>query len=261
MYVAMLVLLCACGGGTTTGEDTAGDAAGGPPKQHAAQTDEQDLADGIGERQEPPGATGSEDDQPGRADAEVEAPSLQAYLDADTRHGFMTLTTTYEDDDLARSQTGELWLDGDRFRYDLYEDDQLLRSILSPDGELAYFVEHAEQRSMPSNATVESYLRRFLPPPVAAEPDGIDEETGLQRLRYVVQETYHLEGAPNPWHAEDLVFLLDDDGRVRGIVSQGWVPRDDGSRSTTVTTRLEFSSLKVQEALDPALFELAYPVG
>jgi hypothetical protein len=247
LLVGSLVVVVACGGGV--GSEEAADVAGGPPKDQPAPPVEP--------------ATSEEPDDPGEeaaASAVIEGPTLQEYLDADTRHGFFTLTTTYEEDDRVLVQTGEVWLAGDRFRYDLYEDEVFIRSIQTPDGELAYFVNEAEQRSVPSNSTVENYLRRFLPPPVEAVDDGVDEETGAQRRRYPIQETYRLEGSPNPWHAEDLVFLLEDD-RVIGLVSTGWVPRDDGSRGQIVTNRMLFRSLKVQEEIDPGLFELAYPIG
>ena len=95
----------------------------------------------------------------GEGGAEITAPSLEQFLDADAKSGsYATHTEWFGGDSF--DQTGEFWVDGRLFRYDIYEDGTLVRSVMSPDGETAYFVYHDGQVCEPSVASVDYYLGR-----------------------------------------------------------------------------------------------------
>jgi hypothetical protein len=208
----------------------------------------------------PKASTSSEPTPPPPSQADkAEKDVLEEFLVADTKQGDFDQTTTYADGSQL-VQSGTLWLDGDLFRYDLYQDGELLRSIMTPDGETAYFAQHDEQISEPSVASVEHYLRQFNAPPVESVEDGRDAETGALRIMYVVQETANMSGSSNPWYTEDVVFLVKD-GSVIGIISRGAVPEDDGSIEDLQETRRIFSDLRAGVEIDPATFELPYPIS
>ncbi|MDY0340435.1 MAG: hypothetical protein RBS17_04405 [Coriobacteriia bacterium] len=188
----------------------------------------------------------------------VMSPTLEQFLDASKKTGEFSLFgtmpngTTYD-------YTGEFWVDGDLFRFDLYEDDELVRSIMSPDGSTAYFVQYAEEISQPSVASVARYLEEFDEPGESAAEDGIDEETGATRVVYTLQRADTMEGAANPWYVEDITYLVLDD-TVIGVISRGAAPEEDGSVGELEVSRRLFSNVEVGADIDPALFELPFPV-
>ncbi|MBN2823175.1 MAG: hypothetical protein JXR33_08305 [Coriobacteriia bacterium] len=185
-------------------------------------------------------------------------PTLDEWARADTRTGTFELTTTFADGRVL-VQTGEFWLAGDLIRYDLYEDGELIRSIQTPDGVNAYFVQHADQICEPSVADASYYLRNFSVPSKAAVEDGIDEETGAIRMKYVVQETYAVAGSSNGWYTEDTTYLLTD-GQVTGIVTRGCVPEDDGSIGDLQVSRRILTSVEVGGEVPEGTFDLPYPI-
>lgn len=221
------------------------------------------IVDGADEAIEPDGEFAAEDapqaDEPVAPGGGIDDPTLDEYVAADTQYGTFEMTTLDADGQVQYEQRGELWVDGGRFRYDLYDDGRLLRTIMTPDGQDVYFVDHDALEATPAVAVVESYLRRFRPPPVDAVEDGVDEATGAVRMRYPVQETYRVEGATNAWYAEDVTFLVAD-GVVIGIVSRGAAPGADDAPPPLRTVRMLFASLKVGAPTPPGTFDLVYPV-
>ena len=192
------------------------------------------------------------------APAATTDPTLDEWARADTRSGEFELTTIYADG-RTLFQTGEFWLEGNLVRYDLYEDGELLRSIQTPDGVNAYFVQHAEKICQPSVADGPYYLRSFTVPSKAAVEDGTDEETGATRMKYVVQETYDIAGSSKGWYSESITYLLED-GKVIGIITRGCVPEDDGSIGDLQVSRRIFTSVEVGGDVPEGTFELPYPI-
>jgi len=172
-------------------------------------------------------SSGSSDESVDKGDDKVLSPTLEEFLDASKKTGDFSLLTTMPNGTIY-DQTGEFWVDGDLFRFDLYQDGELLRSIMSPDGVTAYFVQYAEEVSQPSVASVERYLEEFGEPDESAVEDGIDEETGATRITYAVKEMSEMAGASNAWYREDITYLVKDDV-VIGVIVRGAVPEDDGS--------------------------------
>lgn len=156
-------------------------------------------------------------------------------------------------------QSGGFWVDGRMFRYDLYEGDTLIRSIASPDGVTAYFVEHDGEYCEPAVASVDFYLREFNKPPVDSVEDGTDEESGATRVKYVVQETENLEGSANPWYQEDITYLAKK-GAVIGVITRGAVPEDDGSIGELDVSRRMFSNVRINVEVPADTFVLPYPI-
>lgn len=187
-----------------------------------------------------------------------DSPTLEEWARADTRTGTFELTTIYQDG-RELFQTGEFWLKGNLVRYDLYQDGELLRSIQTPDGQNAYFVQHGEQICEPAVADAPYYLRAFSVPSKQAVEDGTDEETGAVRMKFVVQETYAIAGSSNGWYSEDMTYLLVD-GEVVGIITRGCVPEDDGSIGDLQTTRRIFTHVEVGGDVPEGTFELPYPI-
>lgn len=185
-------------------------------------------------------------------------PTLDEWARSDTKTGKFNLSTVYADGQ-SLSQTGEFWLEGNKVRYDLYENGTLIRSIISPDGVDAFFAQHAEKICEPSVADGPYYLRQFSVPSKAAVEDGIDDETGATRMKYVQQETYAIEGSANGWYSEDITYLLTD-GKVVGIITRGCVPEDDGSIGDLQTSRRIFTTVEVGGAIPEGTFDLPYPV-
>lgn len=185
-------------------------------------------------------------------------PSLDEYLEADTKTGEYTLHTTFANG-TELEQSGEFWMDGRLFRYDLYQDGEFIRSILTPDGETAYFAQHPDEICQPSVAPVDHYLTELTRPDVPGVEDGIDEETGATRITYAVKEMSEMAGASNAWYREDITYLVKDDV-VIGVIVRGAVPEDDGSIGTLQVTRRMFSNVEVGVPIRDDLFVLPYPV-
>ncbi len=186
------------------------------------------------------------------------APSLEEFLDADAKTGEYTASTTYPDGEVWET-AGVFWVDGDLFRYDLVEDGDLLRSIMTPDGETAYFCEVADQVSTPSVAGVDFYLAEYSRPGDDSREDGIDEESGATRVVYEMRKTFSVPGSSNSWYVEDITYLVEDDVVV-GLITRGCVPEDDGSIGPLDTTRKMFSNVKVGVPIPAETFELPYPI-
>lgn len=186
------------------------------------------------------------------------APSLDTFLDADAKTGeYSTHTEWYGGE--TYDQTGEFWVDGRLFRYDIYENGELVRSVMSPDGQTAYFVHHAEQECEPAVASVDYYLRRYFRPEGAGVEDGIDEDTGATRVVYSVKSTDDMAGAANAWYSEDVTYLVKDDV-VIGVITRGAVPEDDGSIEGLDVNREIWSNVKAGVKIPSDTFELPYPV-
>lgn len=193
-----------------------------------------------------------------KGDTKSLSPSLEEFLDASKKTGDFSLFTEMSNGTVY-DQTGEFWVDGDRFRFDLYQDGELLRSIVSPDGLTAYFVQYADEVSQPSVASVERYLQEFGEPDESAVEDGVDEETGATRVVYTLQRVDSIEGAANAWYVEDITYLVLDD-TVIGVISRGAAPEDDGSIGDLQVSRRMFSNVEIGADIDPTLFELPFPV-
>lgn len=190
--------------------------------------------------------------------SEVSAPSLDEFLDADTKTGSYETHTEWFGGK-SYDQTGEFWVDGRLFRYDIYEDGVLVRSVVSPDGETAYFVSHEEQACEPSVASVDYYLMRYTMPDGDGAEDGVDDETGATRIVYAVQKTDDMAGAANPWYSEDVTYLVKDDV-VIGVITRGAVPEDDGSIEGLDVNRELWSDVKAGVPIPADTFELPYPI-
>jgi len=188
----------------------------------------------------------------------IEAPSLEQFLDADSKTGEYTSSTTYDDGEVWEA-SGEFWVDGDLFRYDLYGDGELLRSIMTPDGQTAYFCEVADQVSTPAVAGVDYYLAEYSSPGENGREDGIDEQTGATRVVYEMKRTFEVPGSANAWYVEDITYLVDDDV-VIGLISRGTVPEDDGTIGPLDVTRKMYSNVKAGVKIPPETFELPYPI-
>jgi hypothetical protein len=185
-------------------------------------------------------------------------PTLEEWARSDTKTGTFELETVYPGGS-SLNQTGEFWLEGTKVRYDLYEDGKLIRSIITPDGVDAFFAQHDKKICEPSVADGPYYLRQFSVPSKAAIEDGIDEQTGATRMKYVQQETYSIEGSANGWYSEDITYLLED-GTVIGIVTRGCVPESDGTIGDLQTSRRIFTGLEVGGDIPSGTFDLPYPV-
>lgn len=200
----------------------------------------------------------SQDSTGSEGGAEITAPSLEQFLDADAKTGsYATHTEWFEGDSF--DQTGEFWVDGRLFRYDIYEEGTLVRSVISPDGETAYFVYHDDQHCEPSVASVDYYLTRYTMPDGEGVEDGTDEETGATRIVYTVQKTDDMKGAANPWYSEDVTYLVKDDV-VIGVITRGAVPEDDGSIEGLDVNREIWSDVNVGSPIPADTFELPYAI-
>lgn len=186
-----------------------------------------------------------------------EKPTLEEFLDADSKTGEFTVVRTNEDGTVTE-MNGEFWVDGRLFRYSLYQDGKLVRDIMSPDGKTAYFVEHEGKYCEPSVASVDRYLLEFADPGAEAVEDGVDEQTGAKRIVYPVKALDDLTGADNAWYTEDVTYLVKDDA-VIGVITRGDTPNQDGTYDLDEARRL-FSNLKVGERIPPETFELPYPI-
>lgn len=201
----------------------------------------------------------SDSDSPGENRGNVGgAPDLETFLDSDTKTGeYSTHTEWFEGEEY--DQTGEFWVDGRLFRYDIYEEGTLVRSVISPDGETAYFVNHEKQVCEPSVASVDYYLSRYFRPDGEGAEDGVDEETGATRVVYNVRKTDTMPGSANPWYSEDITYLVKGD-EVVGVITRGAVPADDGSIPGLDVNREIWSNVKVGTKIPADTFELPYPV-
>lgn len=201
----------------------------------------------------------SESDSPGESRGSVGGtPDLETFLDSDTKTGeYSTHTQWFEGDEL--DQSGEFWVDGRLFRYDIYEEGTLVRSVMSPDGETAYFVYHEEQICEPSVASVDYYLSRYSRPDGEGTEDGVDEETGATRIVYSVKKTDTMAGSANSWYSEDITYLVKGD-EVVGVITRGAAPNDDGSIPGLDVNREIWSNVKAGTKIPADTFELPYPV-
>lgn len=203
---------------------------------------------------------GGEPSSGGKTDGglEISAPSLAEFLDADSKTGDYETHTDWANGD-SFDQTGQFWVDGRLFRYDIYEAGTLVRSVISPDGKTAYFVHHDEKLCEPSVASVDYYLMRYAMPDGDGTEDGTDEGTGAARVKYVVRKTDDMAGAANPWFSEDVTYLVKDDA-VIGVITRGAVPEDDGTVEALDVSRELWSNVKAGVTIPADTFELPYPV-
>lgn len=192
------------------------------------------------------------------ATVEKEKPSLGEFLDADTKTGEYTVFTEWFEGDTLEL-TGRFWVDGRRFRYDIYDDGALVRSVISPDGETAYFCFHEDEVCEPSVASVDYYLMRYSMPADAGVEDGTDEETGARRVLYPVRKTDDMPGSGNPWYSEDVTYLVLDD-EVIGVITRGASPAEDGSIDGLDKNRELWSNVRTGVAIPADTFELPYPI-
>lgn len=196
--------------------------------------------------------------EPEVAAVEKEKPSLGEFLDADTKTGdYEVHTEWFEGDTL--DLTGQFWVDGRRFRYDIYDDGALVRSVMSPDGETAYFCFHEDEVCEPSVASVDYYLMRYSMPSDAGVEDGTDEESGARRVLYSVRKTDDMPGSGNPWYSEDVTYLVLDD-EVIGVITRGASPAEDGSIDGLDTNRELWSNVRTGVAIPADTFALPYPI-
>jgi hypothetical protein len=200
----------------------------------------------------------SSDTQSDAGDEASAQPVLEEFLDASKKTGDFELSSQTAAGNSSEF-TGQFWVDGRRFRFDLYQGDVLVRSILSPDGEVAYFAQHEEKVCEPSVAGVDHYLIEFERPEGEGADGGIDEETGAQRLVYLVQQTDRIAGSTNPWYTEDIAYLVKD-GSVIGVIKRGTVPQDNGSLGEFDTFRRMVSNVRLGADIPADTFELPYPV-
>lgn len=192
------------------------------------------------------------------ASAEKGKPTLGEFLDADSKTGEYEIHTEWYEGDTV-DLTGEFWVDGRLFRYDIYEEGTLVRSVVSPDGETAYFCFHETQVCQPSVASVDYYLMRYTMPTGGGAEDGTDDETGATRVVYSVQKTDDMPGSEHPWYSEDVTYLVMDD-EVIGAISRGASPNDDGSIGGLDTNRELWSNVRVGVRIPAETFELPYPI-
>jgi hypothetical protein len=188
----------------------------------------------------------------------VSAPSLAEFLDADSKTGDYETHTDWSNGE-SYDQTGQFWVDGRLFRYDIYEDGTLVRSVISPDGETAYFVFHDEKVCEPAVASVDYYLARYSMPEGEGAEDGLDEDSGATRVVYAVKKTEELPGSANPWYSEDVTYLVKDDV-VIGVITRGAVPEDDGTIGELDVSRELWTNVKAGVTIPAETFELPYPV-
>lgn len=189
--------------------------------------------------------------------AKVE-PSLDEFFDADSITGRFSVVRV-DWDGKVTEMDGELWVDGRKFRYSLYQDGKLVRDITSPDGKTAYFVQHEGKYCEPSVASVDRYLLEFEKPSADAVEDGIDEKTGATRVVYTLKKRDDMKGSDNPWYTEDMTYLVKD-GVVIGTIARGGVPDDDGKTPELDSSRRMFEKLTVGERIPAETFELPYPI-
>lgn len=201
----------------------------------------------------------SDGDSPtARRNAGGAAPDLETFLDSDSKTGeFSTHTEWFDGETL--DMTGEFWVDGRMFRYDIYEEGKLVRSVMSPDGVTAYFAQHDKQICEPAIASVDYYLRRYTRPEGTGVEDGVDDATGATRIVYSIKKTDDMAGSANPWYSEDITYLVKDDV-VIGVVTRGAVPNDDGSIPGLDVNREMWSNVEAGGTIPADTFELPYPV-
>ena len=187
-----------------------------------------------------------------------DAPTLKQFLDADTKTGTYETHTEYRTGDTL-DHHGTFWIDGRMFRYDIYEGETLMRSVMSPDGKTAYFIRHDEEVCEPSVASVDYYLMRYSMPETGGVEDGVDEETGGTRIVYSVKRTEDMPGAANPWYSEDVTYLVLND-EVIGVITRGGVPEDNGSVDGLDVNRELWSDIEIGMSIPADTFELPYPI-
>lgn len=204
------------------------------------------------------GCGGTEESEGTASQSAISEPTLEEYLDSDSKTGKFTLSSVTADGKQTEMQ-GEFWVDGRKFRYSLYEDGKLVRDITSPDGKTAYFVEHEGKYAEPSVASVDRYLLEFSEPSKDSVEDGADEQTGATRIVFAIKRLDEMAGADNAWYTEDVTYLVMD-GKVIGVITRGDTPNDDGSDYDLDTSRRMFSELKVGEKIPAETFELPYPI-
>lgn len=187
----------------------------------------------------------------------VTAPTLEQFFDADAKTSEFTVQTVMSTGESVE-MTGTLWVDGRKFRYDLYDNGKLVRAITSPDGETAYFVQHDEKICEPSVASVDRYLLEFSEPSADAVEDGTDEQTGAKRIRFEVNRMDNVEGSANPWFTKDVVYLVKGE-EVIGVITRGDSTKDPAESELDVSRRM-FSGLKVGVPIPADTFELPYPI-
>lgn len=192
--------------------------------------------------------------------SETTSAPLAKFLDASVKTGKGSVSTTDETGKTWAFKS-EFWVDGRKFRYDLYKDGTLIRSIQSPDGQKAYFVEYADKSVGPAVASVDRYLLEFSKPTEQAVEDGVDPETGATRMVYKVNKLDDISGADNAWLTTEVIYLVKD-GNVVGVITKGDKPDKNGKippGELSVSRRI-FDEVKIGGPVDAKVFELPFPV-
>jgi hypothetical protein len=190
----------------------------------------------------------------GAASSWVADPSLDQYLTAKTLTADFTLTSSD-----GFEATGTVWVEGRKFRYSLWVKGVLLRSIMSPDGKTAYFVEEKGKYSEPSVASVDRYLLEFSKPATGSVQGGVDATSGATMVVYPVKQLDNLAGAANGWYTEDITYLVKN-GSVIGTLTRGDTAKKAGEKYDLRTSRRMFTNLKADAPIPPGTFDLPYPI-
>ncbi len=201
----------------------------------------------------------AEESKPAISGSSKPNPTLQEFFEADTLTGDFTLTTVNAAGETTFEGTGTVWVDGDQFRYSVWQDGVHLRDVMSPDGKTAYFAQEDEKVCEPAVSSVESYLAEYSQPAPESVEDGTDPATGATRMVYTVKSVVNMPGAANGWYTEDITYLVKD-GSVIGVIKRGDTPKDDGAPYELDTTTRMFTRLVAGEKIDPKTFELPYPI-
>ena len=184
----------------------------------------------------------------------VANPSLDQYLTAKTLTADFTLTASD-----GFEATGTVWVEGRKFRYSLWVKGVLLRSIMSPDGKTAYFVEENGKYSEPSVASVDRYLLEFSKPATGGVESGVDATSGATMVVYPVKKLDDLAGAANAWYTEDITYLVKN-GSVIGTLTRGDTAKKAGEKYDLRTSRRMFTNLKADAPIPAGTFDLPYPI-
>ena len=199
---------------------------------------------------------------PATAGSEAAEPEkvLESFWTASRKAGTYDSATKRADGE-EYTETGEFWVDGRSFRIDYYREPGKLRiSIISPDGKTAYFCDPEKQESRPAVAGVDHYLSEFNKPGAGKlDREGVDPETGGEKLRYVVKKTDTVAGAENPWYTEDYVYYVKG-GDLLKLVSRGTNPEDDGSIGPLDEYTHTFTKLELDPEIPADTFKLPYPI-
>ncbi|MEI7579207.1 MAG: hypothetical protein WCJ58_04170 [bacterium] len=184
-----------------------------------------------------------------------ELQTAQKYFDASKKYAGFTSTDLID----GGSESGEHWVDGNKFMILFQQENGFKRWVLSPDGSNVYFCYEEKKTCEPAVAGIDLYFSRWQKPAATSETLEYDATNSCQKYKYNTNKTYNIAGSSNGFENEYIIYCIQGDTIVYKE-DKGYILKSDGTRSSETQSRTTFTQLKTGNSIQIPDLTLPYPV-